>query len=112
LDGTFRRQSSYARDAPVEILAIEEFHGEEGLTMRRRREVKNLDDVGMAKAARDHGLATETTQRLGVGDQLVGDYLDGDSIVQANVQGIVDGAHASLPKQSDDLVGILEYRPE
>jgi hypothetical protein len=71
--------------------------------------VVDLDDVGVAQARRDLGLAAEPGERLGVGDVGVQD-LDRHLLArQPDVAGDEHRAHAAAPEQPLDGVGLRDH---
>ena len=60
-------------------------------------EVEHLDDVGMADARGDLGLATEAREGLAIAGRDAEQHLDGDALAgQPQVLGRPDRAHAAL----------------
>src|SRR5512137_2522580 len=90
--------------AMEEILALEQLHDEEGLAHGRDSEVEDLDDVRMAQAARELGLAKEAPQRLGIRHPFLGQHLDRDLAVERQLGRLVDDAHTTLADHALDAI--------
>ena len=65
----------------------------------------------MADAARDLGLAAKTGQGLRVGGKLARHDLDGDALVEAQLDRLVHGPHSTLAKQTSDAVRAFQDGP-
>jgi hypothetical protein len=91
----------------VQVFAIEKLHDQVRIAAWRGAEVGHVHDVGMAKPARDPGLATKAFERLQVVRKLARHHLDRDPLVQPQVRGPVDRAH-----QSFDTIRAVENCPD
>jgi hypothetical protein len=88
---------------PVEALAFEQFHHDEGLVAAFVQLVDGAD-AGMVERRSGARLAPETLQRRRVLARGLGQQLDGDGAAQLLVFSFVNYAHTPLAKATDDPV--------
>ena len=92
-----------AEMGPVEALAFEQFHHDEGLVAAFVQLVDGAD-AGMVQRRRGTRFAPETLQRRRVLARGLGQQLDGNRAAQLLVFGLIDNAHPSLAEATDDPV--------
>ncbi len=86
--------------APLAIrrdrLAVDVFHDEIGLGLRRNPAIEQGDDVRMVKCRQDLTFSAKAARRIGVTHRR-GDQLDGNLLrkIAASPFGAIDGAHAA-----------------
>ncbi len=113
-DGGHRRQIEprVALEAVVEALSLQLLHHDVGLAVLGGVEVDDLHDVGVPQSAGDPRLPVKAAEgdlvRGGLRDQ----QLDGEAALKALVRGLVDLAHAALPQQTLESVGVIEDRSD
>ena len=93
-------------------VAIEKFHGDEGLAVLVVYFV-NGADVGMIQGRGGFGFALEAGEGLRIFGDFVGEEFQGDEAAELYVLGFVDNAHASAAEFLDDAVvrdGLSEHR--
>jgi hypothetical protein len=101
-----------ALDDLLEALALQELHHVVAGVVRGAAEVIDGDDVGVAQAAGDLGLAAEALEEGGRGGQRRVQRLDGHRALNGGLRGPEDHAHASLTEHALDLVAAIEHRPQ
>ena len=82
-----------------QILAFDEFHDQERLTVIRPG-LEAGDQVRVAQDRRSERLTSEAHRQIGVPDHLASEQLDGHRPVEIGIQRAVDGRH---PADPDDL---------
>jgi hypothetical protein len=85
------------RHAIVERLALEELHGDEGAPVLEPPGIVHVDDVRALHAGRRARLAKEALDDDGGGRQLGREHLDGDALVERDVQRLVHRGHTAAP---------------
>ena len=108
LDGDRQRllggERAVAAEARGQGLAAEQLHVQEWRALRRLDHVEDATDVGMGHAVRELDLAAKPLERARVTRDLGADGLERDAIVEQQVFGLVDLAHAALGDEAHDLV--------
>ncbi len=89
-------------ERPLEVLPLDEVHGEPAL-LPVEAHVVHLDDRGVAEARDRLGLAFEALGHLD--GRVAAQHLQGDASLRARVEGAVDDPHASLRDRGLDGVG-------
>src|SRR5208283_2779525 len=92
-----------AGNAVLQRHTVEEFHGDEGMTVVFADFVDGAD-VGVVQRRSGAGLATETLQRLRLVGHFVGQKLEGDEAAELGVFGLVNDAHAASAEPFEDAV--------
>ena len=87
----------------VEGLAVEQFHGEEGLAFALIDFVDGAD-AGVIEGGGDAGFAVEALERSGLGGGGAADALEGDVTAEAEVLSFVDDAHTPRADGAEDFV--------
>src|SRR5450432_11179 len=90
-----------------ERLAVEQLHDEIGYLAAASdcdSEVRDVDDVGVAKTAAGLGFPLEAAEELGIGGPPGRDDLDGNDTGGSEVRGEVDIAHTSRAKLAVNAV--------
>ena len=100
----FDRQRTAAPDVLPQVDALQVFHHQERVVVVVGPDVGHVDDVRMADAGGEPGLAHEASARLRHGGQGGAHRLDGDALADLQVERLVDGPHAALAHQPHDLV--------
>ena len=101
-----------AVDAVLERLAVEKFHGDEGLAVLFA-DVVNGADVGMVERGGRLRFALETGEGLGIAGDILRQKFQRDETLEARVFGLVDDTHASAAEFFDDAVmrdGLADWR--
>jgi hypothetical protein len=99
-------EGTHLTDDGAEVLALEEFHDEEGeLPGAAGGGVEDPDDVGVLDGLHGFDLAGEASASVGV--LLAADELEGDGLAGGG-EGAVDGAHAALAEELEDAVALVE----
>ncbi len=83
-----------AEDVIGEVRPIDEFHCEVVGILDLVPLVQG-DDVGVVEPGGVAGLAAEAFEGAGMGQEAGGEDLEGDDPAEADVHGLVDGAHAA-----------------
>ncbi len=86
-----------------ERLAIEKFHGDEGFAVLLA-DIVDGADVGMIEGGGGLGFALEAGESLRVFGDVVGEELERDETVQADVFSFVNDTHAAAAEFFDDAV--------
>jgi len=105
-------QGPVLADAQLEVDAFEVLHHEVGLAPRGRAEVHDRDQVRVAQARGDLGLAPEARQGLRVRRQALRHHLHRHPLPQAKLDRLVDRAHAPLGDEPVDPVCPFQRRPD
>jgi hypothetical protein len=92
-----------AGDAVLERLAVEKFHGDEGLAVLLAN-VVNGADVRMIERGGGLGFALETGEGLRVARDVLREKFQRDETAEARVLGFVDDTHAATTEFFDDAV--------
>jgi hypothetical protein len=92
-----------AGEALLEVLALDELEGEEGLAVRFLETV-DRGDVRVIQRREEVGLALEAGEALGVLRDLGGEDLDGHVAAERRVGRPVDFSHAASPDGGRDPV--------
>ena len=107
LQGLVAGQPADAPQQRAEVLAIDVLHGEE-IQPFDFAEIVDAADVGVRHLARDADLVAESLERrLMVRDRL-GQKFERHRLVERQVVGAVDLAHAALAEHGDDAVAPAE----
>src|SRR5208283_5159793 len=83
--------------------AIQKFHDDERLTLFLP-DFMNSADIGMVQGRSRLSLSLEAGQGLRIFGHIIGQKLEGDKAMQADVLGLVDDAHATTAEFLDDAV--------
>jgi hypothetical protein len=94
----------------MKILAFQELHHQVRPAVGGLIEVDHLDDVRVAKAGNDLGLAGKSLHGLAVPGGLPSQELEGVSPLHPRVANFIDVPHRALSDPADDAVG-SEHRP-
>jgi len=92
-----------AGDAVLERHAIQEFHGDESLSILLA-DVVNGADVWMIEGGRRLSLALETPERLRIASYFIGEEFESDEASEASVFRFINHPHAPAPKSFNDAV--------
>ena len=79
----------------ADVLALDQFHDDEGAAVVGVVEVIHSDRVGMTELAGDNGFGLEALQEVRVAGDGVVDNFDGTYLVEGEVAAAVDHAHAA-----------------
>ena len=107
LQGLVAGKPADAAQQRAEVLAIDVFHGEE-IQPLHFAEIVHATDVGVRHLARDADLAAESLERRLVVRDRLGQKLERHRLVERQVVGAVDLAHAALAEHGDDAVAPAE----
>jgi len=94
---------SMAADALLQALAVQLLHHDERMAVVVLDAVDGAD-VGMVELRCGARLASKTLQRLGVMSQILWDELQGDVAAKLQILRLIDHAHTTAPKFSEDAV--------
>ena len=83
-----------AGDEMLESLALETFHGDEGLAIFLA-DIMDGADVGMVESGGGFGFAAKAAEGLGIFSEVVGEKFQSYEAVEAGVLSLVDDSHAS-----------------
>ena len=97
------RERAVLLDVPGKVDALDVFQHQE-VTFAVFAEIIDLRDVGMIESGGRLGFALKTLEKRVVGNELLGDYLDGDASVERKLHAFVDLAHAALGDFADKSV--------
>src|SRR5580692_9842749 len=106
LDGEGKQSVQLDRastDQVLQGLAVEKFHGDEGLAVFLA-DVVDGANVGMVQGGCGLGFALKAGESLGVARNFVGKEFQGDETMEARVFGFVNHAHAAAAKFLDDAI--------
>jgi hypothetical protein len=103
-DGAQQVEPPFARQQPVQRLAVQILHHEEHGAVVRLAEVGDVDDVGVGDEAGGPRLAQEAFDRLLAAAVTLVEDLHGDLFADVHVLAAVDDAHAAA---SHDLVQLV-----
>src|SRR5262249_24887179 len=92
-----------------EVIALEELHDDERRAGLERDDVEHARAVRALELRRRHRLADEAGAHLGVLQRLGEDELDGDALLEVEVGGFDDAAHAALAEDALDAILADEY---
>jgi len=92
-----------ARDTMGERHASEQLHGDEGLTLVFVH-FEDGADVGVVQGRGGARFPSETTECLGMVDDVISQELQGNEAVKLGVLGLVDHTHAAASELLDDAV--------
>ena len=95
-----------------EVHAVEELHGEEDRARRGLAEVGDVDDVLVADLRGRLGLLHEARDQVGLAREVFRQDLERDLLLDEDVLGEVDDAHAAFAELADDAVAIGDGRAE
>ena len=107
-----RLVAGQAPDAPqqaAQILAIHVLHGNVGGAVHFA-DVVHAADVGMRDLARDPDLAVEAFEQPGIVGGGFREKLQGDGLVELEVDGAIDLAHAASAHQTENAVAVGQDR--
>jgi hypothetical protein len=90
-------------DEVLERLAIEKFHGDEGLAILLA-DVVNRANVGMVQRGGGLGFALESREGLRVAGDVLRQKFQRNEALEARVFGLVNDTHTSAAKLFDDAV--------
>jgi hypothetical protein len=101
--GLLRRQRPGLLRQPHQVQPLDVFHREE-VDVAVEVEVERLDELGVLHL-RDHlDLGAELIDHLEVGAELGVDDLEGDDLLEIEVEGLVDLAQAAFAEQVEEAV--------
>ncbi len=92
-----------AVDAVLERLAIEKFHGDEGVAILLA-DIVNRADVGMVQCGGGLRFTLESRQSLWIAGDILRQKFQRDESLEARVFGLVNDTHASAAELFDDAV--------
>ena len=90
-------------DAVAQRHSLQKLHGYEGATVLLA-DIVNGADVGMVQRRCSLGFALKAGQGNGAAGQVVGQELEGNETMQADVFSFVDHPHAAAPEFLEDAV--------
>ena len=102
LDRAVGRERALAAEQVVQVLAVDELHGDVADAAGLAHGV-DLHDVGMLDGRGGAGLALEAGDEAAVGGEALGEDLDGDEAVEGGLPRLVDGPHAASAEDLHDL---------
>ena len=108
VEGLVARQPADAPHQRGEVLAVDELHREEQVIVGLRH-VVHAADRGVRDLARQPHLAVEPLETVRVGADPAGQELQRHGLVEAQVVGAVDLAHAAAADQADDAVAAGQH---
>ena len=91
-------------DGVREVRALDVFHGEKEVPLRRRAKVVDGDDVRVVQLGHRPRLAAETVGEVFVHADLQGQELDGDEPIQLDLPRLVHRAHAAATEHPEHFV--------
>jgi hypothetical protein len=109
LDGFVLREPSNAAQQRCEVLAVDVFHREEPSALVLA-EIVETADVLVRHLARDAQLGVELREPIGIGADACGQKLQRDRLIERQVVGAIDLAHAAAPKKRDEPVPARDDR--
>jgi hypothetical protein len=107
LGGLVRGQASDAAQQAAEVFAIDVLHGDERGAFRFP-DVVHAANVRMRDLAGDADLAVEAFEQAGLIRHRLGQELERHRLIELEVGGAVDLAHASATDDRDDAVAFAE----
>ena len=88
----------------LEVFPVQVLHHQVGFAGVRGAEVHDVDQVRVAKARGHLGFAAKTCEGFRIRGQLARHHLDGDPLVQAELEGLVDSSHTAFTDEARDLI--------
>ncbi len=102
-------QSADAAEEGGEIFAVDVFHGDELLALEFA-DVEDAADVGMGDLAGEADFVVEAVEPGLVLAEEGGEKFEGDRLVEREIVGAVDLAHAAAAEKFDDAVAARRRR--
>src|SRR4029079_1175394 len=110
VDRLVRREDAEAAEQRREILAVDILHGQEAAAVGVAQVVEAAD-VLVGDLAGDAQLVVELGEARGVGGGPLGQELERNRLVEGEVVGAVDLAHAAAAEQRDQAIARRDHRP-
>ncbi len=103
------RQPTDPAQTLLQVFAVEVLHHQEYQPIGRGAEVGHVDDVGVADATGGLGLDEELLHNFRLPGKPVVQHLDGHRLLENDMLGAVDDAHATLADHALDLMVLEQH---